>query len=334
MGDFMGSIKDELQEREIHTLSPFAACSVNTKGRQKPAHEDDLRTEYQRDRDRILHCNAFRRLMNKTQCFISPDNDHFRTRLTHTLEVAQISRTLARALKLNEDLTEAIALGHDLGHTPFGHMGERSLNRLMPEGFRHREQSLRVVDCLENKGEGLNLTWEVRDGILHHSGQVAPQTLEGQCVCKADRIAYINHDIDDAIRAGVLSRERLPQSAMKLLGSTRGERIDTLVHDVIEQSSGKDRIVMSELISSAMDELRSFLFDTVYMRPEALRMEEKANRLIETLFFYVLKHPDVMSEDYILRCYRDGVERSCCDFIAGMTDDYAERTFNGIFLPI
>ncbi len=329
----MDSIKDELYRLEKQTLSPFASCSANTRGREKPICEDDLRTDYQRDRDRILHCNAFRRLMNKTQCFISPDNDHFRTRLTHTLEVAQISRTLARALRLNEDLAEAIALGHDLGHTPFGHMGERSLDRLMPGGFRHREQSLRVVDCLENKGEGLNLTWEVRDGILHHSGPVPPQTLEGQCVSKADRIAYINHDIEDAIRAGVLSRERLPGSAIRLLGLTRGERIDTLVRDVIDQSIGKDRIMMSELISSAMNELRSFLFDTVYMRPEAQKMEDKANRLIETLFAYVMKHPDIMSEDYILRCYRDGVERSCCDFIAGMTDDYAERKFKEIFLP-
>ena len=324
------SIREQIQERDKAWLAPWACRQ--TRGREKPISPDDLRTEFQRDRDRIIHSKAFRRLKFKTQCF-STNDDEFRTRLTHTLEVAQIARTLARALRLNEDLAEAIALGHDLGHTPFGHMGERTLNRLMPEGFRHREQSLRVVDVLENQGEGLNLTWEVRDGIAHHSGSVAPSTLEGQCVSRADRIAYINHDIDDALRAGVLSRDDLPRDLTRVLGASHGERIDTMIRDIIRQSADGAGVRMSEEVGQATLAMRTFLFERVYHRHSAREEERKISRLIEALYDHVLRHPEVMPADYLARSRTQGLERSAGDFVASMTDHYAIQYFESLFLP-
>ena len=327
------TVRQQLEQREAQWLAPFAVQSAQSRGREKPIDPDDLRTDFQRDRDRILHAKSFRRLKHKTQCFLSPEGDHYRTRLTHTLEVAQIARTLARSLRLNEDLAEAIALGHDLGHTPFGHMGERVLDRLMHDGFKHREQSLRVVEVLEREGEGLNLTWEVRDGILHHSGAQAPATLEGQCVSRADRIAYINHDIDDALRAGVLKAEDLPREAIRVLGETTGERINTMVSDIVRTSGDGQGVRMSETVDDASQALRSFMFEYVYMRDWVLNEERKASRMIEMLFGYLMEHPERMPNDYIERGFKEGVERSVADFVAGMTDRYAMQSFSELFLP-
>lgn len=327
------TIREELEAREEIWLSPYATRSVNTRGREKPIDQDDMRTDFQRDRDRILHSKSFRRLKHKTQCFLSPEGDHYRTRLTHTLEVAQIARTLARSLHLNEDLAEAVALGHDLGHTPFGHMGERVLDRLMHDGFKHREQSLRVVTRLEREGEGLNLTWEVRDGILHHSGEKAPATLEGQCVSRADRIAYLNHDIDDALRAGVLRCEDLPKEAIRVLGTTTGERIDTMVSDIVRESADGQGLRMSEAVGDASAALRAFMFERVYMRDWVVNEERKASRMLEMLFGYYMEHPERMPNDYIERAFTEGTERSVADFIAGMTDRYAMQSFRQVFLP-
>ncbi len=292
-----------------------------------------LRTEFQRDRDRILHCKSFRRLKFKTQVFIAPEGDHFRTRLTHTLEVSQVARTLARALRLNEDLTEAIALGHDLGHTPFGHSGERSLDRLTSGGFRHNEQSLRVVEVLEGS-EGLNLTWEVRDGILKHSGKLKPETLEGECVARADRIAYINHDIDDAIRAGVLRDFELPQDLLRVLGETHGQRIDTMITDIVRESMGQPHLSMSAPVQQASDELRSFLFDHVYLDEWRQSEEEKCDHVIVSLFEYFMEHPGKMPLEYVQISYRDGTERAVTDFLACMSDRYAIRTYQNLFIPV
>jgi dGTPase len=292
-----------------------------------------LRTEFQRDRDRILHCKSFRRLKFKTQVFIAPEGDHFRTRLTHTLEVSQVARTLARALRLNEDLTEAIALGHDLGHTPFGHSGERSLDRLTSGGFRHNEQSLRVVEVLEGS-EGLNLTWEVRDGILKHSGKLKPETLEGECVARADRIAYINHDIDDAIRAGVLRDFELPQDLLRVLGETHGQRIDTMITDIVRESMGQKHLSMSAPVQQASDELRSFLFDHVYLDEWRQSEEEKCDHVIVSLFEYFMEHPGKMPLEYVQISYRDGTERAVTDFLACMSDRYAIRTYQNLFIPV
>ena len=327
------TIREELEAREEQWLAPCAARSANTRGREKTIDEDTMRTEFQRDRDRILHSKSFRRLKHKTQCFLSPEGDHYRTRLTHTLEVAQIARTLARSLRLNEDLAEAIALGHDLGHTPFGHMGERVLDRLMHDGFKHREQSLRVVTKLEREGEGLNLTWEVRDGILHHSGAQAPATLEGQCVSRADRIAYLNHDIDDALRAGVLKPADLPREAIRVLGETTGQRINTMVADIVQESADGQGLRMSEAVGDASTALRAFMFERVYMRYWVVNEERKASRMLEMLFSYYMEHPDCMPNDYIERAYTEGMERSVADFVAGMTDRYAMQSFRQLFLP-
>lgn len=327
------TIREELEARERKFLSSFAVCSADSQGRDKPITPDDMRTEFQRDRDRILHCKSFRRLKFKTQVFIAPEGDHFRTRLTHTLEVSQVARTLARALNLNEDLTEAIALGHDLGHTPFGHSGERSLNRLNQDGFRHNEQSLRVVEVLEGNGEGLNLTKEVRDGIVNHCGSLKPATLEGACVARADRIAYINHDIDDAIRAGVLKEFELPHELLRILGETHGKRINTMITDIIRESRDQPFVRMSDYIQDACDELRNFLFEKVYMDEWRKEEEARCDHVISSLFQYYMEHPGKMPLEYVQISYRDGTERAVTDFLACMTDRYAMRTYEQVFVP-
>ncbi len=327
------TIREELELRERTYLSPFAVCSADTKGRERPMEDCPLRTAFQRDRDRILHCKSFRRMKFKTQVFIAPEGDHYRTRLTHTLEVSQVARTLARCLHLNEDLTEAIALGHDLGHTPFGHSGERSLDRLTQNGFHHNEQSLRVVETLEG-GEGLNLTWEVRDGILKHSGHLKPETLEGECVARADRIAYINHDIDDAIRAGVLREFELPQDLMRVLGETHGQRINTMIADIVRESQGQPHLRMSDEIQAASDEMRAFMFERVYMDEWRKEEERRCDHVIEALFEYYMEHPGKMPLEYVQISYRDGIERAVTDFLACMTDRYALRTYQDLFVPV
>ncbi|BES65457.1 deoxyguanosinetriphosphate triphosphohydrolase [Gottschalkiaceae bacterium SANA] len=327
------NIRQRIEMREHEFLSPFATKSDESLGRKIQEDPCEIRTIFQRDRDRILHTKAFRRLKHKTQVFISPEGDHYRTRLTHTLEVAQISRTIARALTLNEDLTEAIALGHDLGHTPFGHTGENVLNQLHPNGFRHNEHSLRIVDELENhKGKaGLNLSEEVRDGILNHTGSDLPLTLEGQIVKIADRIAYINHDIDDSLRAGVLRNEDLPQKSISVLGESHGQRIDTLAKDIIENSWDKDRIYQSIEIAEAMQVLRKFMFQRVYLHSSAKQEEGKAINLLKELYQYYLHHPEEVPQPYHRLEY--SIDDSVCYFIAGMSDRYALNRFSNIFIP-
>ena len=285
------TIRERLEQEEAQRLSPRAVCAKDTRGREKPIVPCPMRTDFQRDRDRIIHCKAFRRLKYKTQVFLAPEGDHYRTRLTHTLEVAQIARTLARCLRLNEDLTEAIALGHDLGHTPFGHIGEHALDRLMPEGFRHNEQSRRCVEALENDGNGLNLTWEVRDGILCHSGKQFPATLEGQCVRRADRIAYLNHDLDEP------------------------------------------KLTMSPLVQETMDGLREFMFARVYRDQWRQAEEERCKHVVEALFSYYSEHPGEMPEEFVLIGYKEGTARAVCDFVSCMTDRYAIRTYQQLFVP-
>lgn len=324
----------EVQEQEEQTrLSPLAAWSVRSRGRAVPLEPCPLRTAYQRDRDRIIHCKSFRRLKFKTQVFLSPEGDHYRTRLTHTLEVSQIARTIARALRLNEDLAEAIALGHDLGHTPFGHIGERSLDALLDGGFRHNEQSLRVVETLENEGRGLNLTWEVRDGILNHSGVQPPATLEGLCVSRADRIAYINHDIDDALRAGILTADDLPKDCLQVLGHTHGVRINTMILDIVTNSAGKDQVSMSAPVLEATDGLRAFLFERVYREGWREAEEKRCDFVIRTLYGYYMEHPGEMSSEYVAIGEREGTWRGVADFLASMTDRYAIRLFQKLFVP-
>jgi dGTPase len=325
-------IRQEVEEREAAYLSRYATLSARSKGRLYPEELCEIRTEFQRDRDRIIHSKAFRRLKHKTQVFIAPEGDHYRTRLTHTLEVAQIARTIARALRLNEDLTEAIALGHDLGHTPFGHAGEEALNEVYPPGFRHNEQSLRVVEKLEGK-KGLNLTWEVRDGILHHTGPGRPATLEGQVVRIADRIAYINHDIDDAIRAGIIKEEDLPKESIEVLGNHHSARINTMVVDLVENSWDQPEIKMSPQVREAMDELREFLFKNVYIGSLAKKEESKARRIIKILYQHYVENPCLLP-DYMQEAIdREGVERCAVDYVAGMTDRFAIRMFENYFLP-
>ena len=327
------TIRERLEQQEYLLLAPYATHAAETLGRAAPIPDCDVRTAFQRDRDRIIHCKSFRRLKFKTQVFLSPEGDHYRTRLTHTLEVAQVARTLARALRLNEDLTEAIALGHDLGHTPYGHIGERTLNSLLPEGFRHNEQSLRVVDRLENDGQGLNLTEEVRDGILCHSGARQPSTPEAECVRKADRIAYLNHDLDDALRAGILKSFELPMDCLKTLGKTHGERINTMIADIVEQSAGNPHLSMSEPVQSAMDGLREFMFDRVYRDGWRDPEEARCDSVIRHLFDYYSEHPGQMPEEFVMICYRDGTARGVCDFLSCMTDRYATRKFQELFVP-
>lgn len=321
-----------IEERERQTLSPYAALSAETRGREHPIDPCPVRTAFVRDRDRIIHCKSFRRLKHKTQVFLSPVGDHYRTRLTHTLEVAQIARTIARGLLLNEDLTEAIAMGHDLGHTPFGHSGESVLNRIVPGGFEHNKQSLRIVEKLEN-GKGLNLTFEVRDGILNHKKSGHPSTLEGVVVSLADRIAYVNHDIDDAIRAGLLSNDILPKSCIEAIGATHGERINTLVLDILQTSSGKNHVEMSGEISSEFEKLRQFLFDNLYHDSAAKAEEGKAEGVIERLYYHYLKHVSELPPEFTKYIDEDGPNRIAADYIACMTDRYAVRDYTRLFVP-
>ncbi len=328
------SIRKNLERMEEISLSPFATLSVNSRGRDREEPQCDIRPVFQRDRDRILHCKSFRRLKHKTQVFLSPKGDHYRTRLTHTLEVSQNARTIAKALRLNEDLVEAIALGHDLGHTPFGHAGERILNELCEEGYRHNEQSVRIVEKLEKDGKGLNLTWEVRDGILNHQTSMMPHTLEGKIVRLSDKIAYINHDIDDAIRAKVMSEEDIPLEIRKVLGMTTKERLNTLIHNIIMNSMGKNDIVMSEEIGGAMQDLRKFMFQKVYTNPAAKGEEAKAERLLCELYAHYMGHIEILPEQY-QRMHSEGEkkERVVCDYISGMTDQYAVAKYREFFLP-
>ncbi len=329
------TIRERLEEQEEKTFSPYAQLSKNSKGRIKRDTEDDLRPVYQRDRDRILHSKAFRRLKDKTQVFLIPEGDHYRTRLTHTLEVSQIARTIARSLSLNEDLTEAIALGHDLGHTPFGHAGERALNRVCTLGFNHERQSVRVVDFLEKDGEGLNLTEEVRDGILNHGLSKRPATLEGRIVRFADKMAYMHHDMDDAVRAGILHSDRVPESISSIIGETTGERLDRLIHDIIAHSLGKDDIMMSDAVEKAMVELRAWMFQNIYTDPVAKGQEGKAERLVETLYLYYLKSPGELPAEYrrFINDMGEKTERVVADFVSSMTDHYALGIYNELFLP-
>lgn len=333
-GGICMSIRENLERMEEISLSPFATLSVNSRGRDREEPQCDIRPVFQRDRDRILHCKSFRRLKHKTQVFLSPKGDHYRTRLTHTLEVSQNARTIAKALRLNEDLVEAIALGHDLGHTPFGHAGERILNELCDEGYRHNEQSVRIVEKLEKDGKGLNLTWEVRDGILNHQTSMMPHTLEGKIVRLSDKIAYINHDIDDAIRAKVMSEEDIPLEIRKVLGMTTKERLNTLIHNIIMNSMGKNDIVMSEEIGGAMQDLRKFMFQKVYTNPAAKGEEAKAERLLCELYAHYMGHIEILPEQY-QRMHSEGEkkERVVCDYISGMTDQYAVAKYREFFLP-
>ena len=327
------TIRERTEELERLTLSPRACLSTQSKGSAVDIPPCPMRTCFQRDIDRVIHCKSFRRLKHKTQVFLQPEGDHYRTRMTHTLEVSRIARTMARALRLNEDLTEAAALGHDLGHTPFGHAGERALSRVVEGGFRHYEQSLRVVDRLENDGAGLNLCYEVRRGILcHTTGEIA-ETLEGQLVRFADKIAYINHDIDDAMRGGIIYPTDIPVHLSETLGFTHGERIDTLTMDIIENSQEGDEIRQSEPIAKAMAELKEFMFQSVYFNPLAKGEEGKAEDMICLLFDYYIKHTDELPSEYQDILVREGEERAVVDYVAGMTDTYAVEQFSNLFIP-
>lgn len=325
-------LREKQEEIEEMILGPFAAKSVQTKGRLKPEEKCDIRTDFQRDRDRIIHCKAFRRMKHKTQVFISPEGDHYRTRLTHTLEVAQIARTIARALALNEDLTEAIALGHDLGHTPFGHAGEETLDELHHEGFEHNRQSLRVVDMIEKDGQGLNLTWEVRDGILNHRTSCQPSTMEGKVVRLSDKIAYTNHDIDDAIRAGVI--EDIPQEFKMVIGDTSSSRINAMIRDTIQNSEGINDIRMSPEMKGTLGGLREFMFKTVYLSENALKEKQKVKTMISHLYYHYMEHPEQMDDEF-MRLIKNGEHKDTvvCDYIACMTDRFSIAAFKKLFIP-
>ncbi len=329
------NIRESTEQWEEAYLSPYAAFSKNTRGREREEEPCDIRTAYQRDRDRIIHCKAFRRLKHKTQVFLAPEGDHYRTRLTHTLEVSQIARTIAKSLRMNEDLTEAIALGHDLGHTPFGHSGEAVLNEICSQGFAHYRQSVRVVEILEKDGMGLNLTWEVRDGILNHRTSGHPATLEGAIVRLSDKIAYINHDIDDAIRAKMFVEEDLPACYTDILGHSVRERLNNLIHDIIHNSYEKNDIIMSPDMEAAMQGLRTWMFQHVYKNEIPKAEEGKAQKMIAMLFEYYMEHPDRLPEEYrFLMEKRDASkERAVCDYIAGMSDSYAIDRFEELFVP-
>ena len=329
------TIREQLELREIEYLSPYATLSKDSRGRERAEEECDIRPVFQRDRDRILHSKAFRCLKQKTQVFLLPKGDHYRTRLTHTLEVSQNARTIAKALRLNEDLVEAIALGHDLGHTPFGHAGERALDEVCPLGFQHNEQSVRVVKRLEKQGEGLNLTWEVRDGILNHKSAGTPHTLEGQIVRLSDKIAYINHDIDDAIRGGVLKEEDIPKTYREILGNSTRVRLDTMIHNVIINSMDQPEIRMSPEVEQATMALRAFMFENVYKNPVAKGEEEKAINMVTNLYEYYWKHIRLLPDQFLEMLEEEGgtPERIVCDYIAGMTDTYAIKKFEEYFIP-
>ncbi len=327
------TIRERTEELERQSLSPLACLASQSKGRQRPDDPCPVRTCFQRDIDRIVHSKAFRRLKHKTQVFLQPEGDHYRTRMTHTIEVSRIARTIARGLRLNEDLTEAVAFGHDLGHTPFGHAGERVLKELMDGGFEHNVQSLRVVDVLERDGEGLNLTYEVRRGILCHTGPRQSETLEGRIVRLADQIAYINHDIDDALRGRIIFPTDLPIALSQALGFTYSQRINTLTVDVIDASSGKGDILQSDGCREAMAALRDFMFESVYTNPRAKGEESRAQDMLRRLFEYYVGHPDALPGEFQEIRLREGVDRAVCDYIAGMTDKYAVEQFASLFIP-
>lgn len=332
MQDKFSCVRERICAREEAFFSPFAQKSAQTKGRLREETPCDFRTDFGRDRDRIIYSNSFKRLKNKTQVFFAPEGDHYITRLTHTLDVSQIARSIARTLNLNEDLAEAIALGHDLGHTPFGHVGERVLAKLAEKGFRHNEQSLRVVDCIEKNGRGLNLTFEVRDGILEHKSSGNPKTLEGQAVSLADRIAYINHDIEDAIRAGILKESDLPKRAVKVLGDKTKTRINKAIADIYETSYGKNFVRMSEEVMEATNEMRGFMFERVYEFANK-SIQERSERMLTQMFNYFTKNVDKLPARYLRLLERDGKEQVVCDYLSGMTDRYAIGVFENLFIP-
>ena len=329
------SIREDLEKMEQLYLSPFATLSMESKGRLKEEEPCDIRPVFQRDRDRILHSKSFRRLKDKTQVFLTPEGDHYRTRLTHTLEVSQNARTIAKALRMNEDLVEAIALGHDLGHTPFGHAGERALNRISPTGFKHSDQSVRTVDILEKGTQGLNLTFEVRDGIMNHQTEGMPATLEGKIVRLSDKIAYIHHDMDDAIRGNILKESDVPKEICEVIGFSTGERLDHFIHDIVTTSANKKDILMSVEVAEAMKKLRNFMFERVYTNPEAKSEEHKAEILMETLYEYYYKHIELLPKDLIrlMEERKESRERVICDFLASMTDRFAIAKYEEIFIP-
>ena len=328
------TIRERIEKEEKEILSPYACLSMKSKGREREEEQCDIRPVFQRDRDRILHSKSFRRLKDKTQVFLLPEGDHYRTRLTHTLEVSQNARTIAKALRMNEDLVEAIALGHDLGHTPFGHSGERILNEICPFGFKHNEQSLRTVEVLEKDGQGLNLTFEVRDGILNHQTSCMPSTLEGKIVRLSDKIAYFHHDMDDAIRAGILTENDVPSDIRSVLGQTTGERLDKFIHDIVTNSLGKSDIIMSPPVAKAMVDLKAFMYDSVYKNPVAKKEEGRAKLLISELYDYYLVHTDALPKE-LLKLVENGEseERVVCDHIAAMTDRFAIAKFEEIYIP-
>lgn len=325
-------VRTRTEEIERLTLAPWATFSDASRGRQRPEEQDPIRPVFQRDRDRVLHCKAFRRLKQKTQVFLSPEGDLYRTRLTHTLEVSQIARTIARALRLNEDLTEAISLAHDLGHTPFGHAGERALDQLTPGGFKHYMQSLRVVDKLEKDGQGLNLTWEVRNGIVTHTAGAWARTPEGCVVRRADHIAFLNHDIEDAVTAGVLDPRQLPPEAVAVLGTTKSQRITTMITDLIEHSQN-GRINFSPEVDAAYAVLKDFMYSTVYVDKEAKREEKKVDKLVAELYERLCEEPTLMPNFYLQIAYNEGVDRAVTDYISGMSDEFATRLFEDLFVP-
>ena len=329
------TIRENLEQMESEFLSPYACLSKNSKGRDKEEVPCDIRPVFQRDRDRILHSKSFRRLKDKTQVFLTPEGDHYRTRMTHTLEVSQNARTIAKALRLNEDLVEAIALGHDLGHTPFGHAGERALDRVCPYGFVHSEQSVRTVEVLEKNGQGLNLTWEVRDGIRNHQTEGNPATLEGKIVRFSDKIAYIHHDLDDAIRGNILKDSDVPKYIGDVIGYTLSERLDHFIHDIVTSSTGKNDIMMSQPVADAMKQLRQFMFERVYQNPVAKAEESKAEQLIETLYEYYLRHFDYLPYEYHALMERTGSakEQIVCDYVGAMTDRFAIAKYEEIYIP-
>lgn len=333
--DGFGTIREKMEAREHEIFSSFASFSDLSRGRDKREEPCDIRPCYQRDRDRILHCKAFRRMKHKTQVFLAPQGDHYRTRLTHTLEVAQIARTISKALRLNEDLAEAIALGHDLGHTPFGHAGERALSKVCSQGFEHNIQSLRVVELIEKGGQGMNLTWEVRDGIKNHQTAGNPSTLEGKIVRLSDKIAYINHDIDDAVRGHIIKEEEIPAIYREILGKSCRERLNTLIHDIIKSSEDKGEILMSHEIHEAMFDLRKYMFSHVYTNPIAKGEERRAEDMLIELFDYYMRHIELLPEEYTyMKEQGQTEERVVCDYIAGMTDRYAIAKFKELKIPV